>query len=71
MMGVMVGTVRIALPGWKGKEVILADLPAGELFGEIALLDGNPRSASATALRPCTAPRCVWATSRSSGEWRE
>jgi CRP-like cAMP-binding protein len=53
MMGVMAGTVRISLPGWKGKEVILADLPAGELFGEIALLDGNPRSASATALTQC------------------
>jgi CRP-like cAMP-binding protein len=53
MMGVMVGTVRISLPTWKGKEVILADLPAGELFGEIALLDGKPRSASATALTKC------------------
>jgi CRP-like cAMP-binding protein len=53
MMGVMVGTVRISLPTWKGKEIILADLPAGELFGEIALLDGKPRSASATALTKC------------------
>lgn len=53
MMGVMVGTVRVSLPTSKGKEVILADLPAGELFGEIALLDGKPRSASATALTKC------------------
>jgi CRP/FNR family transcriptional regulator, cyclic AMP receptor protein len=53
MMGVIVGTVRISLPTWKGKEVILADLPAGELFGEIALLDGKPRSASASALTKC------------------
>jgi CRP-like cAMP-binding protein len=53
MMGVMVGTVRISLPTSKGKEIILADLPAGELFGEIALLDGKPRSASATALTKC------------------
>ncbi len=53
MMGVMVGTVRISLPTWKGKEVILADLQEGELFGEIALLDGKPRSASATALTKC------------------
>ena len=53
MMGVIVGTVRISLPTWKGKEVILADLPAGELFGEIALLDGKPRSASAAALTKC------------------
>ena len=53
MMGVIVGTVRISLPTSKGKEVILADLPAGELFGEIALLDGKPRSASASALTKC------------------
>jgi CRP-like cAMP-binding protein len=53
MMGVMVGIVRISLPGWKDKHLILADLPAGEFFGEIALLDGKPRSASATALTKC------------------
>jgi CRP/FNR family cyclic AMP-dependent transcriptional regulator len=53
MMGVMLGTVRISLPIPKGREMILADLPAGELFGEIALLDGCPRSASATALTKC------------------
>jgi CRP-like cAMP-binding protein len=53
MMGVMVGTVRISLPSSKGKNLILADLLAGEFFGEIALLDGDPRSASATALTKC------------------
>jgi len=53
MMGVVVGTVRISLPTWKGREIILADLPSGELFGEIAVLDGKPRSANATALTKC------------------
>jgi CRP/FNR family transcriptional regulator, cyclic AMP receptor protein len=53
MMGVVVGTVRISLPTPKGRDIILADLPAGELFGEIALLDGKPRSANATALTNC------------------
>jgi CRP-like cAMP-binding protein len=53
MMGVMVGTVRISLPGPKDKHLILADLAAGEFFGEIALLDGKPRSASAAALTKC------------------
>jgi CRP/FNR family transcriptional regulator, cyclic AMP receptor protein len=53
MMAVVVGTVRISLPTIKGKEIILADLRAGELFGEIALLDGRPRSANATALTNC------------------
>ncbi len=50
MMAVVVGTVRISLPAVKGREIILADLQSGELFGEIALLDGKPRSANATAL---------------------
>jgi CRP/FNR family cyclic AMP-dependent transcriptional regulator len=53
MMAVVSGTVRVSLPAAKDREIILADLPAGELFGEIALLDGKPRSASVTALTNC------------------
>lgn len=53
MMAVMAGTVRISLPAVKGKEIILADLPAGELFGEMAMLDGKPRSANVTSLTKC------------------
>lgn len=53
MMAVIIGTVRISLPTAKGREIILADLSAGELFGEIALLDGKPRSANATAHTKC------------------
>ncbi len=53
MMAVVVGTVRISLPTVRGREIILADLRPGELFGEIALLDGRPRSANATALTNC------------------
>jgi CRP/FNR family cyclic AMP-dependent transcriptional regulator len=53
MMAVVVGIVRISLPTIRGKEIILADLRPGELFGEIALLDGGPRSANAVALTNC------------------
>jgi CRP-like cAMP-binding protein len=53
MMAVVIGTVRVSLPTARGKEVILADLRAGELFGEIALLDGKPRSANVTAQTNC------------------
>jgi len=53
MMAIVVGTVRISLPTTKGREIILADLPAGELFGEIAMLDAKARSANATALTNC------------------
>lgn len=53
MMAVIVGTVRISLPAIKGREIILADLQTGDLFGEIALLDGKMRSADATAHTKC------------------
>jgi len=42
MMAIVVGTVRISLPTVRGREIILADLPAGELFGEIAMLAVDP-----------------------------
>src|ERR1700685_4441421 len=44
MVAPVVATVRISLPTTKGRKIILADLPAGELFGEIAMLDGRSRS---------------------------
>jgi len=53
MVVILNGTVRVSLPGPRGKGVILADLPAGELLGEVALLDGKERSADATALTKC------------------
>jgi CRP-like cAMP-binding protein len=53
MMMILNGTVRVSLPGPRGKVMILADLNAGELLGEIALLDGKERSADAIALTKC------------------
>ena len=44
------GDVKISLPSETGEEAILATLGSGAVFGELALLDGAPRSASATAL---------------------
>jgi CRP/FNR family transcriptional regulator, cyclic AMP receptor protein len=49
---VMAGAIKIMLPSETGDEAILATLKAGDVFGELALLDGAPRSASATALEP-------------------
>jgi CRP/FNR family transcriptional regulator, cyclic AMP receptor protein len=43
------GRVRIAATSAQGKEVILALRGPGEFFGEMALLDGEPRSADAIA----------------------
>jgi CRP-like cAMP-binding protein len=46
------GTVKISLPSEEGDEAIIATVNPGEFFGELALLDGAPRSATATALEP-------------------
>ncbi len=49
---VMSGAIKIMLPSDSGDEAILATLRPGDVFGELAVLDGAPRSATATALEP-------------------
>src|SRR6476661_8921223 len=44
------GEVKISLPSETGDEAILATLRPDDVFGELALLDGAPRSATATAM---------------------
>src|SRR3954452_6435037 len=44
------GEVKISLPSETGDEAIIATLRAGDVFGELALLDGAARSATASAL---------------------
>jgi CRP/FNR family cyclic AMP-dependent transcriptional regulator len=48
------GSVKIVLPSPEGEEAIIATLRQGDFFGELALLDGAPRSATAVALEPTT-----------------
>ncbi|UCC60676.1 MAG: Crp/Fnr family transcriptional regulator [Dehalococcoidia bacterium] len=44
------GQVKIGAPSPEGEEMILAILTDGDFFGELSILDGKPRSASATAM---------------------
>ena len=43
------GKVRISVDATNGRELTLTELGRGDFFGEMALLDGQPRSANATA----------------------
>ncbi len=45
------GSVRIYLPSPQGVDLTLAMLGPGDFFGDMALLDGRPRAASAAALQ--------------------
>ncbi len=48
------GRVKVSLVSAEGKEVILSLLEPGDVFGEMALLDGEVRSASVTTMEECT-----------------
>ncbi len=50
MMAVASGRVKICSVSADGKEFVLNHVNAGEIFGEIALLDGEDRTADATAM---------------------
>jgi CRP-like cAMP-binding protein len=52
LYGVLAGRVRIYTVSEGGEEVLLDLVERGGIFGEIALIDGSGRSASAAAMRP-------------------
>jgi CRP-like cAMP-binding protein len=53
LMAVLRGSVKLSSPSPDGREVVLNTIEAGEAFGEVTLLDGRDRTASATALTDC------------------
>ena len=50
---VLSGRLKVMMSDSDGKEVILAILGPGEFFGEMGLIDEEPRSASVVTLEPC------------------
>lgn len=52
VFAILDGRVKVSLVTADGKEVVLAVRGPGDLLGELAFIDGEPRSASATALDP-------------------
>lgn len=53
MFAVARGTVRMSSPSTDGRNALLNLIGAGETFGEIAMLDGQPRSTDAIANTDC------------------
>jgi CRP-like cAMP-binding protein len=53
LFGVLSGSVRISIASADGRDIVLNLIEQGEIFGEIALLDGHPRTADATAASDC------------------
>ncbi len=53
MMVVLSGHVRISVSSPDGREILLALLSPGEIFGEIAMFDGKERTADARAASEC------------------
>jgi CRP/FNR family transcriptional regulator, cyclic AMP receptor protein len=53
LMAVLRGSVKISSLSDSGKEIVFTIFSAGDIFGEIAVLDGAERSADATAMTDC------------------
>lgn len=50
MMAILSGEVKISVTGVDGRQVMLTRITEGDIFGEIALLDGDERTADAVAV---------------------
>lgn len=50
---ILAGSLRVLVSDEEGREVILSHLGPGEFFGEMGVLDDNPRSATVEAITPC------------------
>jgi CRP/FNR family transcriptional regulator, cyclic AMP receptor protein len=53
MFVVLRGTAKMSSVSLDGKEIVLNIMHPGEIFGEIAILDGKERSADAVAMTDC------------------
>lgn len=50
---ILSGVLKVLVSDEEGREVILSNLGPGEFFGEMGVLDDNPRSATVVTTSPC------------------
>jgi len=53
LFAIRIGSVKISVPSLDGREAVFNLLHEGEIFGEIALLDGHSRTADAITMSDC------------------
>jgi CRP/FNR family cyclic AMP-dependent transcriptional regulator len=53
MFAILHGRLKVIRSSAEGKEATIGILEAGDMFGEIAMLDGGPRTASVETLEHC------------------
>ncbi len=53
MCVVLKGRLKVSVTNREGREIVLGAVGPGEIVGEIAMLDGRGRSATAITLTPC------------------
>lgn len=53
LYAVVKGNLKVSTSGKEGRELVLSLIGPSQVFGEIALLDRKPRSATVTALSAC------------------
>ena len=53
LFAIVRGRLKVAASGPDGRDTVLGIMAEGEVFGEVALLDGGMRSATCTTIEPC------------------
>jgi CRP-like cAMP-binding protein len=53
LFAIVRGKLKVVSCGPDGRDTVLGIMAEGEVFGEVALIDGGTRSATVTAIEPC------------------
>ena len=53
LFAIISGRVKVFIGDEEGREIILKILGPGDFFGEMSMIDSEPRSASVSSLEPC------------------